>query len=151
MSRFPLAAEDFMKAPKPDDTRDWVAIRHAYEHSDETIREICARLGVSKGSLENRYRKEGWISRLANRANRQRSTLGRLFAVLERQVDKLANTNGETLGDKEAQQLTELIKNFDKISTIANEETKVDSPREKRDMRDIRDKLAKRIDQFNRR
>ncbi|WP_240232892.1 hypothetical protein [Devosia lacusdianchii] len=140
-----------MTAPKPHDSRDWVAIRRAYEHGEETIREICVRFGVTKGSLENRYRKERWISRLANKANRQRSTLGRLFAVLERQVTKLANTSGETLGDKEAQQLTELIKNFDKISTIANEETKVDAPREKRDMRDIRDKLAKRIDQFNRR
>ena len=55
------------------------------------------------------------------------------------------------MGDKEAQQLTELIKNFDKITTIASEETKVDAPPQKRDMRDLREKLAKRIDQFNRR
>lgn len=140
-----------MRAPKPDDPRDWVAIRHAYENGDEKLTEICARFGVTKGVLEYRCRRDRWISRLASKANRQTSTLGRLFAVLEKQVTKLANVSGDTLGDKEAQQLTELIKNFDKMSSIANGEAKIASPTEKRDMRDIRDKLAKRIDQFNRR
>ena len=140
-----------MTASISKDPRDWAAVRRAYEQGDETIKQICERFGVSKGGFEHRFKAERWISRRATRKHRRGSTLERLFAVLETQVTKLANTSGETLGDKEAQQLTELIKNFDKITTIASEETKVDAPPQKRDMRDLREKLAKRIDQFNRR
>lgn len=77
--------------------------------------------------------------------------MARLFAVLEKQVAKLANASGDTLGDKEAQQLTELIKNFDKMTSMASDEVKADIAPQKRDMRDLRDKLAKRIDQYKRR
>ena len=140
-----------MTQVKTGDTRDWVAIRHAYETSRETLKQICARLGVSKGALEYRCRKEGWLRRRATLGERQDSTLARLFAVLETQVTKLANAGGDTLGDKEAHQLTEMIKNFDKMSTMAKAEDKADAPRERRDMSELRDKLARRIDQFNRR
>ncbi|WP_156460254.1 hypothetical protein [Devosia sp. Root635] len=132
-------------------TPDWVAIRRAYEQGDETIKQICERFGVTKSAFEHRWKTQHWISRRAKVTNRRGATLEKLFALLESQVTKLANNVGETLGDKEAQQLTELIKNFDKITTIASEETKVVTPPRKRDMRDIREKLAQRIDQFNRR
>ncbi len=140
-----------MATSKTDDTHDWVAIRHAYETSNETLVQICARFGLTKGQLEYRYRKEHWISRQATLANRRDSTMARLFAVLEKQVTKLANAGGDTLGDKEAQQLTELIKNFDKMATMAGHEVKADIVPQKRDMADLRDKLAKRIEQFKRR
>jgi hypothetical protein len=140
-----------MTASKPEDTRDWVAIRRAYELTDETIKHICERFGVTKGAFETQFRKGKWVSRQAAKYDRQGATLDRLFAVLERQVTKLANAGGETLGDKEAQQLTELIKNFDKMATIAGADTNNGGPAQKKDMRDLRDKLAKRIDQFNRR
>src|SRR5690349_8499433 len=92
---------------------DWPAIRRAYELTDETIKNICSRFGVTKGSFCNRFRKERWLSRQAAKNDRFMATADRLFAVLERQVAKLANQ--ERLADKEAQQqLTELIKNFDK-------------------------------------
>lgn len=136
---------------KRGDTRDWASIRHAYERSELTIKQICERFGVTKGSLENRYRKDRWISRRSDIAGRRRSTLSRLFAVLEAQVTKLANADGETLGDKEANQLTEIIKNFDKLSGMENADTNNGGPAVKKDMRDLRDKLAKRIDQFKRR
>jgi len=140
-----------MTAAKSTDSRDWAAIRHAYETSNETLVQICQRFGVTKGALEYRYRKQRWISRRASLASRQDSTMARLFAVLEKQVTKLANAGGDTLGDKEAQQLTELIKNFDKMASMASDEGKADISPQKRDMRDLRDKLAKRIDQYKRR
>lgn len=141
----------FMTAAKSPDTRDWVGIRRAYEQSNETLVQICQRFGITKGVLEYRYRKEGWISRRSSLAYRQDTTKARLFAVLDKQVSKLANAGGDTLGDKEAQQLTELIKNFDKMASMAGNEVKADVMPQKRDMRDLRDKLAKRIDQYKRR
>lgn len=145
------AADTIMHSKKQADTRDWVGIRRAYEQSDETIKDICLRFGVTKSALENRYRRDLWISRQASAARRRRSTLARLFVVLEGQVTKLANSDGETLGDKEANQLTEIIKNFDKLTGIENADMNNGGPAQKKDLRDLRDKLAKRIDQFKRR
>jgi AcrR family transcriptional regulator len=130
---------------------DWAAVRRAYELGDETIKDICARFGVSKGGFEYRWRKERWLSRQDANVDRHLSTRDRLFAVLERQVAKLANETGTTLGDKEAQQLTELVKNFDKLSSTKDDIPENGGPSQTKDMRDLRDKLAKRIDQFNRR
>ena len=140
-----------MPVPKSQNAADWVAIRRAYEQSDETIKLICERFGVTKGAFEHRWKTQRWISRRAKMTSRRGATLEKLFALLESQVTKLANSTGETLNDKETKQLTELIKNFDTITTIASEETKVVAPSQKRDMRDIRERLAKQIDQFNRR
>lgn len=130
---------------------DWAAIRRAYELTDETIKDICLRFGVTKGAFENRWRRERWFSRQAANRDRHGSTRDRLFAVLERQVAKLANEAGTTLGDKEAQQLTELVKTFDKLSTAKDDIPEDGGPSQQKDMRDLRDKLAKRIDQYKRR
>ena len=54
------------------------------------------------------------------------------------------------MGEKEAQQLTELIKNFDKLASMEAAAT-TGGPAQKKDMADLRDKLAKRIDQFKQR
>ena len=140
-----------MTSSEISDTRDWVAIRRAYENSDETIKQICERFGVTKGSLEHRYRKGHWISRQADSASRQRSTLARLFAVLEMQVTKLANVDGKTLGDKEAQQLTELIKNFDKMSNLEKADSGKGGLAPRKDMTEMRNKLIKRLEEFKRR
>lgn len=140
-----------MPTSKSQDDRDWAGVRYAYEQTDETIKQICKRFDVTKGALEYRHKKGRWLARRSGMAKRHGSTLARLFALLEGQVTKLAQAPGQTLGDKEAQQLTELIKNFDKMTTLASGDTKVVAPPQKRDMRDIREKLAKRIDQFNRR
>lgn len=130
---------------------DWAAIRRAYELTDETIKDICLRFGITKSVFEGRWRKERWLSRQAANRDRYSSTRDRLFAVLERQVAKLANESGATLGDKEAQQLTELVKNFDKLGNSRSDVPDNGGPSEQKDMRDLRDKLAKRIDQFKRR
>lgn len=140
-----------MAALKMNDTRDWVAIRHAYEHGDDTIKQICAEFGVTKGALEHRYRRDHWVSRQGSAAGRQRSTLARLYAVLEAQVAKLANAGGETLGDKEAQQLGELIKSFDKMASMENADASKGGPASKKDMGDMRNKLIKRLEELKRR
>ena len=140
-----------MTGPKSDDTRDWVAIRHAYELTDETIKNICQRFGVTKSAFEHRWKRDRWLSRQAANSDRHQSTKDRLFALLERQVAKLANDTNENLTDKEAKQLTELVKNFGTLSAVKDDGGDNGGPAEKKDMRDLRNNLAKRIDQFNRR
>lgn len=129
---------------------DWAAIRRAYELTDETIKDICSRFDITKSVFEGRWRKEHWLSRQAAVRNRQSSTRDRLLSLLDRQVAKLANTGGDKLTDTEAKQLTELVKNFSALSA-AKENAADNGGPQKKDMRDLRNKLAKRIDQFNRR
>ena len=129
---------------------DWAAVRRAYETNDGTIKQICTRFRITKGAFENRYRRERWLSRQAMARDPKGKTLAQLFGLLDRQVCKLANEAGATLGDKEAQQLSELIKNYDKLAVIERAAGKVEHS-ENKDMLDLRDKLAKRIDQFKRR
>lgn len=130
---------------------DWAAVRRAYELSDETIKDICQRFGVTKSAFDHRWKKERWLSRQAANSNRHHSTKERLFALLERQVAKLANETNANLTDKEAKQLSELVKNFGTLSAVKDDGGDNGGPAEKKDMRDLRSKLAKRIDQFNRR
>ena len=140
-----------MTEPKSDDTRDWVAIRRTYELTDVTIKDICQRFGVTKSAFEHRWKKERWLARQSANRSRHQSTKDRLFALLERQVAKLANETNTNLTDKEAKQLSELVKNFGTLSAVKDDGGDNGGPAEKKDMRDLRNKLAKRIDQFNRR
>lgn len=152
MSRAPAqATEGLMTGQKSDNTPDWVAIRRAYELTDETIKDICHRFGVTKSALENQWKKGRWLSRQAANRDRHSSTRDRLFALLERQVSKLANEESTTLNDKETKQLTELVKNFETLSAVKPEDEDNGGPAQKKDMVDMRDKLAKRIDQYKRR
>jgi transposase-like protein len=128
---------------------DWAAVRRAYELTNETIKDICQRFGVTKSAFESRWRKESWLSRQAANRDRHSSTRDRLYALLERQVSKLANASGTTLGDKEAQQLTELVKNFDKLS--ASDAVPDNGGPMQDDIREIRRKLVQRFVQYDRR
>lgn len=135
-----------MTEAETDGTPDWVAIRRDYDAGGDTITDICERHGITRSTLQYRQRREHWPLRGSRHGTRQGTRIERLFAVLDKQLSKLADAR---LGDKEAQQLSELIKNFDKMTTMA--ESKDEAPPHQRDIKDIRDKLAKRIDQFKRR
>ncbi len=130
---------------------DWVEIRRVYEESTETLKLICERFGITKGQLEYRQNKEHWRARRQTLQDRQNSTLARLFVVLEQQVEKLARADNATLGDKEAQQLSELIRACEKLSTLARVDTKDETSPPRRDIKELRAKLVKRLEQFNRR
>lgn len=136
---------------KNQEPRDWAAIRHAYEHGEGTLREIRARFGVTRGSMEHRARRDRWIPRQATQANSRSTLLARMFKVLDGQVQKLEKRVDAELSDKEAGQLGEMVKTMEKMVAIEAADTTKSNPVAKKDMRDLRDKLAKRIDEFKRR
>jgi len=45
--------------------KDWVQIRHAYEHTDQPVEDICLQHGLSSGTLVDRVRRWGWTPRRA--------------------------------------------------------------------------------------
>ncbi|MGE0752325.1 MAG: hypothetical protein AB7K64_17260 [Variibacter sp.] len=49
-----------MPSPTPE---DWARIRHAYEHSDRPVGDICAAYGISTGTLRDRMRRWNWTRR----------------------------------------------------------------------------------------
>jgi hypothetical protein len=128
---------------------DWAAIRYAYEDGSETVMALCQRFGITRWQLERRQRTEGWPGRRPSRQQRYRAALAGLFQVLEQQVARMAA--GEKLGDRETQQLGDLIKNYEKMTSFDTEATKTEAAPPPRDIAELRSKLAKRIDQFRRR
>lgn len=136
---------------KKHEPRDWAAIRHAYEHGDGSLAQIRARFGVTKGSMEYRARRDRWIPRQATQANSRSALLARMFKVLDGQVQKLERRADDLLSDKEATQLGEMARAMEKMVAIEAADATKGDPVVKKDMRDIRDKLAKRIDEFKRR
>jgi hypothetical protein len=52
-------------APRPLAGRDWVAIRHDYEQTDNSVHEICTEHRLSATTLHNRARQWNWTLRRA--------------------------------------------------------------------------------------
>ena len=129
---------------------DWPTIRAAYENSTDTIATICATFGVTKGSLEHRKRKDFWIPRSAKYASSRSMLMARIYRVLDRQVQWLENLELNQQTEKEARALSIIVKTLENLTDMQPTET-VTPPKQKKDMRDLRDKLAKRIDQFKQR
>jgi transposase-like protein len=47
----------------PPSPEAWARIRHAYEHSDRSVSDICAEHGISSGTLRDRVRRWKWNRR----------------------------------------------------------------------------------------
>jgi hypothetical protein len=73
----------------------------------------------------------------------------RMFKVLDRQIRQLEGAVSEPI-DKQANVLATQIKSLDKLIELGAARPNVPPPT-KKDMTDLRNKLAKRLEQFNRR
>ncbi|KKB82726.1 hypothetical protein VW29_15620 [Devosia limi DSM 17137] len=130
--------------------RDWPTIRDAYENGTDTIATICATFGVTKGSLEHRMRRDLWLPRSAQYASSRSLLMARIYRVMDRQVQWLESLEPNQQTEKEARALSIIVKTLENLTDMQPTET-VTPPKQKKDMRDLRDKLAKRIDQFKQR
>lgn len=139
--------DDLRAAPR---ARDWATIRDAYENGNDTIATICATFEVTKGALEYRMRKDHWILRSARYASMRSLMVARIYRVLDRQVQWLETLELNQQSEKEARALSIIVKTLENLTDMQPTETAA-PPKQKKDMRDLRDKLAKRIDQFKQR
>lgn len=126
----------------------WDAIREEYEGRHFVPAMICKRYGITLAQLRYRREAEGWLSARA-RVVRQDELVARMLKVLDKQVRRLEMAKDEPL-DKQANVLSAQVKTLDKLIELGAAQRNVE-PASKRDVTDLRNKLAKRIEQFNNR
>jgi hypothetical protein len=131
---------------KIDDV-DWVAVRIAYEAREETEVQIRERFGLTEGKLRRRREKEHWIKRSARTVARGTLVMA-MMRVLARQITILEKQMTGTI-DKEATLLGTMAKTLEKLMELEKADA-AQRPAQK-DLTDLRNKVAKRIEQLTRR
>ena len=126
----------------------WDDVRAEYESRQFMPVAICRRHGITEAQLRYRREQEGWIS-LRAKPVRQNALVARMLRVLDKQVKQLEAAVDEPI-DKQANVLSTHIKSLDKLIEMGAARPDVPPPT-KKDMTDLRNKLAKRLEQFNRR
>lgn len=126
----------------------WDAIREEYEGRHFVPATICKRHGITLAQLRYRRECEGWLS-IKARVVRQDDLVARMLKVLGKQIRRLEMAVDEPI-DKQANVLSTHVKTLDKLIELGAAQRNVEPPTN-RDMTDLRNKLAKRIEQFRNR
>ncbi|KKC33709.1 hypothetical protein [Devosia psychrophila] len=129
-------------------TIQWDLVREEYEARRFLPAVICKRYGISAAQLRYRRQVEGWLSARA-RVVRQDDLVARMLKVLDKQVRRLEMAVDEPI-DKQANVLSIQVKTLDKLIELGAAQRNVE-PASKRDVTDLRNKVAKRIEQFRNR
>ncbi|WP_299730114.1 hypothetical protein [Devosia sp.] len=130
--------------------RSWPHVREAYESGEGTIEDVCERFGVTKGALEYRRRRDDWLMRSERDPSARSLLLGRMFKVLDQHITRLENLSMDEQDGKEVGLLSVAVRTFEKLDEL-NRGEPGNVPKQKKDMRDLRDKLARRLDQLKQR
>jgi hypothetical protein len=124
--------------------QQWAEVRRAYIETSESVRSITARYGISRWSLHDRIKAEGWPQRRAHRgapAKRsfaattievRRRLIRRLFRILESKLELMEQRMQTQLEDPEkanlvpagererdARAVATLVRSLDKVTEIA--------------------------------
>jgi replicative superfamily II helicase len=126
---------------------DWVAVRIAYEARDETEAQILRRFGITPSKLRHHREKEQWIKRSARTVERGTLVMA-MMRVLARQITILERQMTGTI-DKEATLLGTMAKTLEKLMELEKADA-AQRPAQK-DLTELRNKVAKRIEQLTRR
>ena len=123
----------------------WDIVRAEYEERHFLPAVICQRHGITPAQLRYRREVEGWLSSRA-RVVRQDDLVARMLKVLDKQIRRLEGAVDLPI-DKQANVLGAQVKVLDKLIEMEAAKPNVDPPTQK-DEADLRDKLVKRIVQF---
>lgn len=143
----------------PDDVARWRRIRVAYEAGELSVTQIAASFGVSRSSLLWRAKRDLWKRRNKTQTGMDRpAIIKRLFRVLEMQVmhlelemDEMTKTETHS-GEREIELLGKLAANLDKLIKLetATARPEKDDGYTDQEVAEMRNKLAKRLDQLKR-
>lgn len=126
---------------------DWSAIRAEYEGRLFEPKVICARHRITVAQLRYRRQCEGWLSQRERRP-KEAVLVARMLKVLEKQIRDLEMSKEEPV-EKRTNTLATQVKTLDKLIELGAAERNVE-PASRKDMADIRSKLAHRLAQSRR-
>jgi hypothetical protein len=126
----------------------WDDVRAEYEGRQFVPAVICKRHGITLAQLRYRREVEGWLSARA-RIVRHDDLVARMLKVLDKQIKRLKMAMDEPI-DKQANVLSTQVKRLEKLIEMGAARPNAE-PASKKDEEDLRNKLAKRIEQFRNR
>lgn len=143
----------------PDEVALWRRVQVAYEAGEMSVIDVATAFGVSRSALQWRAKRDLWKRRNRAQAGRDRATIiKRLFRVLEMQVmhlememDEMNKTETRS-GEREIELLGKLAANLDKLTKLetATARPEKDDGYTDQEVAEMRNKLAKRLDQLKR-
>lgn len=135
---------DFDRSP------DWEAVRVAVEAGEMTRVSICRTFRISRGELARRIKANKWDVPERDDALDRSLLLDGLFWALERQIEQLGKAE---LVDatKEAAVLQRLANSMDELVRLSdkNAGSAPRTARQTKEMTELRQKIARRIDELN--
>lgn len=128
---------------------DLDALRADYEGGTErgTTAEIARRHHISTRTLQTRVEELGWVRRNQRHLVDRGAIIARMFRVLERQV-VLMERDMKQPGEKEVAVLGKLASTLEKLIDIDNAARPDKPAAPRKDIADLRNKLAQRIAQL---
>jgi hypothetical protein len=144
----------------PDEAALWAQVRVAYEAGELSISEIAAAFGVSRSAILWRAKRDLWRrgNKKTNIATDRQIIIRRLFRMLEMQVmhlememDDMTETESRS-GEREIELLGKLAANLDKLVKLDGVASAPSKRRERtaKEIADMRNKLARRLDELKR-
>jgi hypothetical protein len=126
----------------------WDDVRAEYEERLFVPAVICKRHGITVAQLRYRREVEGWLSARA-RIPRKDDMVAQMLKVLDKQLKRLEIAVDEPI-DKQANVLGTHVKTLEKLIEMGAAKPNSE-PASRKNIEDLRSKLAKRIEQFQNR
>jgi hypothetical protein len=126
----------------------WEAVEIDYRGKKLSLSQLRDRHHLTEDEFDEARRELGWKHRDTSRVNRKQ-IIRRLFVLLDRMLINL-ESEMKNVGEQEVNILGRLVQSMGKLIEIEAVTGKAVTPRETRDMHDIRSKLIARIDELKR-
>ena len=126
----------------------WERVGIDYAANELTIAQLLDKHDLTQGEFNYARNQRGWTRRSTPQVDRKK-IIKRLFALLDRMLAKL-ETEMKTAGEKEVTVLGRLVQSMGKLIEIETATNLAATPRQTKDMHDIRRKLVERIDELKR-
>jgi hypothetical protein len=123
----------------------WERVRRDFEGRALTEAAICRKHAIDPDELWTHARAAKWQVEHRTSGLDRGILIRQMLGVLERQVARLERIEMTDTGEKEAAVLGRLASTLDKLIELESRNSKAEQPAETAEMRDIRNKLVKRI------
>ncbi len=136
-------------APEGDGVR-WDAVRLEVKLGELTRNAICHKYGITPSRLAKRIRTNKWDVEEDSTVHDFALVLGQLFFALERQAEHLTEVNMTGPGDREVSTLQRLTATLDRLIGLDRQLNGGRKPerRESKEMKELRARIAKRLDEL---
>jgi len=136
-------------APEGDGVK-WDAVRLEVKLGELTRNAICRKYGITPGRLAKRIRANKWDVDEDATAHDFALVLGQLFFALERQADHLTKVEMTGSGDREVATLQRLTATVDRLIGLDRQLNGGRKPerRESKEIKELRARIAKRLDEL---